>query len=173
MVGSLGAGAHAHACPREDAGGASGYRSSLEHRARAPISEPRTEPQPHHGDPLPDPVSCRHDYPLSGDRTSRHPEVVLADDVVAVETCCSRVPGDRRGDAGPGTSVPIRPSGVDDGALSGKWNCLGPAYHQMRSRCCHNYRGTASQLGIKRVVYVNGLCLMKRTRDQRRGDTLL
>jgi hypothetical protein len=72
MVGSLGAGAHAHACPREDARGASGYRPSLEHRARAPISLPRTTPQAVCGDPLPDPVSvCSYgDYPMNGDRTS-------------------------------------------------------------------------------------------------------
>lgn len=35
--GSLAAGPPAHACLREDARGASGYRSSVEHRARAPI----------------------------------------------------------------------------------------------------------------------------------------
>src|SRR5581483_9808685 len=53
------------------AGGASGYRSSLEHRARAPISQPRTTPHGRHGDPLPDPVSVSShgDYPMSRDRT--------------------------------------------------------------------------------------------------------
>ena len=45
-VGSLGAGAHVHACACEDTAlPAPGYRSDTEHRSRAPISFPRTAPQ--------------------------------------------------------------------------------------------------------------------------------
>src|SRR5690348_14461129 len=73
MAGSLGAGAHARACAYEAVAlDASGYRSSPEHRARAPISQSRTEPQARHGDPLP--VSVRSDLygdsPMSGQHTS-------------------------------------------------------------------------------------------------------
>src|SRR5262249_55838053 len=52
---SLGASALALACPFEDhdATVTSGYRSSPEHRSRAPIFASRTKPHAPHGAPLP------------------------------------------------------------------------------------------------------------------------
>src|SRR6059058_2581157 len=73
-VGSLGAGAVVHACACEDAATpASGYRSDLEHRSRAPISCPRTMPQRRRcGDPLPDSVGVHspRSHSMSGQHTS-------------------------------------------------------------------------------------------------------
>src|SRR5262249_17241302 len=57
----LGAGVHARPCSCADC--AAGYRSSQEHRSRAPISSSRTLPPGPRGDPLPDFPVLSHSVP--------------------------------------------------------------------------------------------------------------